>query len=289
MEPSRDATAMRRRSIRLPSTSRFFGVEIGYIEAGDMAAPAIVLLHGIGSNATGFRFVMPLLARRFRVVAWDAPGCGRSAELRDETPAVADYPDVLAGLLDALGIARCHLAGSSFGSLVAIHFAARHPDRVATLCLLAPTTGLGGQPPEAGAAMVKKRLDDLVALGVEGLAAQRAPLLLGPNPSAEARAAAAELLRSIRARGYGQAARFVARADALKAAAHVKAPTLVVCGDQDRVTPLAANAQVLQAAIPGAELAVFPGIGHFVKLEAPTALAERMVRFIERSGGEGES
>src|SRR5262249_4180794 len=141
---------------------------ISYREAG--AGQALCLLHGISSQSGSWVHQLDALAPRFHVVAWDAPGYGGSDRLPEDAAAPSDYEDSLAGLLDALGIARVLLVGSSFGALIAGAFAAARPDRVVGVVLLSPAAGYGLADPSERQARLVARLQRLAQLGPHGLA-----------------------------------------------------------------------------------------------------------------------
>jgi 3-oxoadipate enol-lactonase len=84
-----------------------------------------------------------LLPDRFTLLAYDHRGCGRSHK-PDQVPSMADFADDAAALLDAMGWARAHVIGYSFGAMVAQHLALRHPDRIERLVLAAATPGGAG-------------------------------------------------------------------------------------------------------------------------------------------------
>jgi len=98
-------------------TVRTGDASFSYQDAG--SGLPLVLLHGIGSAATSFRYQLQGLSTRFRVVAWDAPGYGASTPLAIEPPSASDYAAALDAWLRALDIDRCHLVGQSLGTLIA--------------------------------------------------------------------------------------------------------------------------------------------------------------------------
>ena len=118
------------------------------------------------------------LGGRFRAIAWDAPGYGESDRLAAESPTAADYADSFAALLDALGIARAVVVGSSLGALIAGAFAARRPERTAGLLLLNPAGGYGLADPREREEKLATRLERLARLGPEGLAREPASGML---------------------------------------------------------------------------------------------------------------
>jgi pimeloyl-ACP methyl ester carboxylesterase len=250
-----------------PETCGLEGRRMCYMEAGPADAPAVFLLHGIGSNSGGWRFVIDGLKDRYRVIAWNAPGYYLSDNLRAEAPNNFQYADALAALLDALGIQQAFVAGSSFGSLVAASFAARHPVRVRRLALLGTARGQKWLPPEERARRLQMREDSIRDGGV-GLAETRWKNLIAANASPTTIRLTQEALRATHRRGFLQAARTSDTTDVVEFAGSIKAPTLVMVGTEDRVNPPEIS-RVIHGAIAGSRLVELEGIGHLPKLEAP--------------------
>jgi pimeloyl-ACP methyl ester carboxylesterase len=112
------------------------GVRIGYDESG--AGPSVVWVHGGFTDRRGLDLVVPLLADRYRVIAYDRRGHSES-ERRPGRQAVADHVADLATLLDRFDAAPAHLLANSDGGEVALKLALRRPDLVASLCLHEPS------------------------------------------------------------------------------------------------------------------------------------------------------
>src|SRR5438128_801395 len=117
------------------------GSTIHYESAG--TGHPLVLLHGIGSNSRSWHRQLEILSRDFQVIAWDAPGYGRSSD-PEGRPSIAYYTRQLAGLVDDLRLDRIHLLGHSFGGVVAQEFYRVYPDRLNRL-ILADTTFRGSR------------------------------------------------------------------------------------------------------------------------------------------------
>src|ERR1700747_1486451 len=98
--------------------------------------PPIVMLHGLGGTSNSFQAMVPALAG-FRVVRPDLPGAGRSPTPQQKIT-VELLGEAVAHAAGHLGVGRAHVVGHSFGTLIAQHVAARHPDRVASLTLFGP-------------------------------------------------------------------------------------------------------------------------------------------------------
>jgi 2-hydroxy-6-oxonona-2,4-dienedioate hydrolase len=105
------------------------------LTAGD--GDPLVLMAGTGGHLEAYAHNIGPLAEHFRVIAYDYPGHGYTTHATADLE-LPDYVEHLAGLLDALGVARAHLNGESLGGWVAVKFAAAHPERVAGLVLNTP-------------------------------------------------------------------------------------------------------------------------------------------------------
>lgn len=242
---------------------------VAYREAG--AGPALVLLHGIGNQSGSWVGQLAALAPRFRTIAWDAPGYGGSDRLPAESPAAADYAGALAALLDALGIERAVLVGSSFGALIAGAFAASRPERTAGLLLLNPAGGYGLADPAERDERLRTRLERLARLGPDGLAREPSPGMLSPAASARARALAAWSTAQIRPDGYAQAARTLAHGRLVEDAARYPGPVLVVAASADTITP-PAGCERIAGAFPRGTYRLLDGLGHLSYLDAPATV-----------------
>jgi pimeloyl-ACP methyl ester carboxylesterase len=241
---------------------------ISYRESGRGDAPALVLLHGIGSTSAGWRLQYTPLGEHFRVVGWDAPGYGGSAALAPESPAVDDYARALARLLDALGIGRALIGTNSWGTPTAVGFARAHPQRVRALVLGGPAAGLGAAPEAQRAKFVADRIERITRLGPAKMREEDAARLVAPGASAEV----LEWIRNpagVTVAGYSQAARMLGTADVPREIAQVTCPVTIFSGELDVVAPPETNAKRIAAAAPNARFVSLPGCGHLPHLERP--------------------
>jgi pimeloyl-ACP methyl ester carboxylesterase len=121
------------------------GLRIAYERAG--SGPALVLLHGyVTDGPTTWRHQLDNLSDEYTVVAWDAPGAGRSCDPPAHF-AMADYADCLYSFVDGLGLGRPHVAGLSFGGALAIDLYRRHPAVARSLILVSAYAGWAGSLP----------------------------------------------------------------------------------------------------------------------------------------------
>lgn len=242
------------------------GLAIGYREAGK--GPVIVFLHGIGSGSEGWEEQIKHFGKTNRAIAWDAPGYGGSGDLEPLAPAAGDYADALAALLDTLGIERAMLVGNSLGALMSAAFVKRHPARVVALVLSDVAAGHGPLDEETRNEKLMQRLDDVAELGPAGMAEKRAGNLIGSGAAPGTRNKVVRVMGKIRPKGYAQAARMLSLANVFAELQGCRAPAMVVCGAEDKVTPPEGNRKVA-AAIPGARFELIEGIGHLPYAEAP--------------------
>jgi pimeloyl-ACP methyl ester carboxylesterase len=263
--------------------ARVAGEPLAYRTAG--SGLPLMLLHGIGAPASAWirQLEDPVLTRRFRIIAWDAPGYGGSAGLSHATPGAADYAARLHGLLDVLGIGRCVLLGQSLGALMAAAFAARWPERLYGLVLLSPAQGYGRSSTALRAEKLHERLQAMERLGPAGLAAARAANLLAANPAPEALELVRWNMAQLRPEGHAQAAHMLSGGCLLDDAAAYRGPVLVACGSEDRVTP-PAGCRALAQSLPGSAFELLPGLGHAGYAEDPAQIRQLIERFARRCG-----
>ena len=258
--------------------ARYAGDRFSYMAAGSEGAPPLLLLHGIGANSMYWRFQFEPFAEKFRVIAWNAPGYMLSDALLVETPDWRDWADALHDFLAAFGIGRFDLWGNSFGTRVAQCFAAAFPGRIARAVFTGTSVAQGSSPEErARAAAGRTRL---IAQGGFGFG-ERAAALLGSRASPELLAIVQHVLRATRPRGFLQAVGFVASGSAPPILGEgLSLPLLMIQGEEDRVTPAAANAALLAQALPQARIETIEGCGHLPEAEAHEHVNALVLRFL---------
>ena len=132
---------------------------VAYRRAG--AGPPLVMLHGGLSDSRSWTPQLTSLSREYDVVAWDAPGCGGSADPAADLR-LAGYADAVAALVRALGVGPVHLAGHSFGAGLAIDVYGRHRQLVRSLVLSGAYAGWRGSlPPAEIQARLNRALSEL--------------------------------------------------------------------------------------------------------------------------------
>jgi pimeloyl-ACP methyl ester carboxylesterase len=202
-----------------------------------------------------------------RVYAVDLPGHGKTggAALRD----IAAYAGALHAWLEDLGLPHVVLAGHSMGGAVALELALRRPTRLAGLVLL--STGARLQVAPQILAGIQNDFDATVELLARSMYGEQADPNLVRLGTRRLREVRPEVLHA----DFAACDAFDRRADV----ARIEAPTLVVCGDADVMTPLKSS-QYLQDQISRAELVVLPGAGHMAALQQPQVVAQAVETFL---------
>lgn len=277
------------------------GRRLGYDDVGDPAGMPVLFFHGLGGTRV-MRHPDDGIAERagVRLIAVDRPGIGASDPARDRT--LRDWPSDVLGLVDRLEIGRFALLGHSGGGPHAMAVAAALPDRVATLGLASSSVPLSGDhatrvvPPGwrlIGMLGARRpsliRAAMLVQVGLFRRSPRRAFALVRRYlPEADrrilARPEVAAVLRRSIATLFAQGGGGIADDAAALGAPpgfrpeEIRVPTWVWHGSADNVLPLR-YARYLARTIPGAELRIFPGEGHFAYL----AHWEEMLRTLARA------
>lgn len=246
------------------------------------AGAPLVLIHGLGYARWGWEPVLPGLAETFEVLLFDNRGIGAS----DAPPGpytVADMAADAIGVLDAAGVERAHVVGTSLGGMVAQELALTNPERVDRLVLACTTPGgpRAYPMPQPTVSLIAEAptLEPVVALRrfVENALA---PASVAERP---------ELVERILAHRFATAQDLAAWAAQAAAGATfgayerldgLRAPTLVQHGSEDVVVD-PRNADLLVRLVPHAQLAEFPGTGHLFFWEQPERFVASVTSFLE--------
>jgi pimeloyl-ACP methyl ester carboxylesterase len=245
----------------------------------DTTKPSALLVHGLGSNAhRDWKYVYPSLAEQFHVVMLDLPGFGNSTALS------GGYSfDGLAKALEEVSqrfeLARFHLVGHSLGAAVSLYFADRHPARVDRLVLI-DAAGVLQKQVFARQLLESNRSPTLD--GVMGLLGQgRGDAwidLLEDQVDASSQLLAIPAIRSalLGMPVHADAALGLVEHDFTAAIRNVRAPTTLIWGQNDTVTPLR-TAQVLLSRMPDARLEIVEGAQHMPAIERPEATSRLLL------------
>jgi len=248
--------------------------------AFDPKRPAVVFIHGAALDHSEWQWQSRYLAHHgFAVLAADLPGHGRSPGVARTT--IGTMSDWVAALVEAAGVERAHVVGHSMGSLVALETALRHPRRVATLSLLGASVPM----PVGDAFLAAARDDSPAAFDMQTTWGHaRLSALSGSCVPGASLALAARRLTARSAAGVQHAdlAACHAYAPSMEAIRALRAPTLVVAGRRDQMTPFKAG-QALASQIPAARFVVVDA-GHAMTSEAPREVTFLLRDFLGAPG-----
>jgi pimeloyl-ACP methyl ester carboxylesterase len=257
---------------RVAVASPVYSGKRGHIEyraAGDPRHPVVLMLHGLGSSAAGYRAQLAGLSRDFRVIAWNAPGFGGSTPVAVQDAGIDDYAEAVKALLGALRVRRMAvLVGSSWGSVVALAFARRYPAMVDGLALSAPNVARGHLTGDARAAELNAWLGT-ADIDIPVSRAAIADRLLTPDTPTQVRQHVERLRDAMTTDGWRQAIRSLFTISTPDVISAVQCPTAILFGTLDQVAPHRDHAERLLAAAPSATPHPFEACGHMLKLEAP--------------------
>lgn len=237
-------------------------------DGGSIQKPALVLIHGVG----GDHLFWPPEIRRlpdYRVITLDLPGHGKTGGPGCQS--IKDYARSVVKFIDVLGLSRAVFVGHAMGGAIALALAYDYPDQVAGIGLISsgarlpiPSLVMENAANQSTLLLAIKELQEMSSgsqtssslneFNFKRLAETRQPLLMG------------DLLASDRFNMM----------DSLGA---IRSPALVICGTDDKLTPLRFS-QTLSSQIPGAALQTVEGAGHMLILEQPVRLAKLISVFL---------
>jgi len=258
------------------------GTSLYYEDTGPgSTGETIVFSHGLLWGTEMFEPQVAALRGRYRCIAYDHRGQGRSAPDHRHCIGIELLWQDAVALLDKLGVTRACFAGLSMGGFVAMRLAARRPDLVGRLVLLETTIG-----PEPKENVTRYRMLTAVyrTIGPRLVRSRVASIMLGRTIVADpARAAEVERFTQLMTRRRdvwravnGVIDRAGIAPDELD---RIDVPTLVIVGDEDVATP-PAKAQQIAAAIAGAKLVTIPRAGHSSSVEEPAAVTAAIEAFL---------
>ncbi|WP_133913930.1 bifunctional 3-oxoadipate enol-lactonase/4-carboxymuconolactone decarboxylase PcaDC [Streptomyces sp. NBC_00582] len=239
---------------------------------GPEEAPVLILGPSLGTTWHMWDRQVPELAQQWRIFRYDLPGHGGAPAY--PAGSVSDLAERLLATLDGLGVQRFGYAGCAFGGAVGVELALRHPERVASLALIAasPRFGTADEFRQRGVIVRTNGLDPIARTSPDrwftaGFAAAQPAITEW----------AVQMVRTTDPGCYIAACEALAAFDVRAELGLIGVPTLVLVGSDDQVTG-PAEARTLVAGIPDARLAVVPGASHLVPVEQPAAVTDLLVR-----------
>lgn len=266
------------------------GFRVHYLDSGGSGLPSggqgppLLLVHGFGGDKDNWTRVARHLRKRYRVIAVDLPGFGESDAPRDVPYRIADQVERLHAFTQALGLSRVHLGGNSMGGNVVGTYAAKYPNEVGSLWLIA-CSGVSRAPQSELRQFIADTGTNPLAPGTPeqyrtmlGWVMARPPFI--PGAVLDTLSARAVAARTLRDRQYADLVDEANGIDRLMV--NLPIQTHVLWGEQDRVLNVRA-VDVLMAILPLSSRTIMPGIGHLPMLEAPALTAEDYFAFRKAS------
>jgi 3-oxoadipate enol-lactonase len=250
------------------------------LRTGRADVEPLVFLHALAMDASMWQGVADRLDTEATAYGLDCRGHGASGKPAGPYD-TARFADDLAQVLDSLGAARAHVVGCSMGGTVALAFAGRYPQRVASLSVADTTAWYGDDAPAAWEGRAQRALRE----GLASLIPFQAERWFSPGfaaSSPEVLAGAVEVFLRNDVNAYAESCRMLGRADERERISRYTGPAIVVVGESDYATPLAMS-QDIMGRLPGAELAVLDGLRHYTPMEAPDRVARRITSVLARA------
>ena len=253
------------------------GIAMNYTLDGPANAPVVTLSHSLATDLTMWEPQMAALTARFRVLRYETRGHG-GTDAPQGRYSLAQLADDALALLDALRIAKTHWIGLSMGGMIGQTLALKAPDRLLSLVLADTSSRI---PAEARATW-DERIRTAETKGMEPLVEptlgrwftagfrQRRPDVIER---------VAGMIRKTSPRGYAGCCAAIAALDVTDRLGAIKLPTLVVVGEDDQGTPVAAS-RAIHEAIKGSTLTIIPSAAHLSNMEQPEAFTSALSGFL---------
>jgi pimeloyl-ACP methyl ester carboxylesterase len=267
------------------------GAALWYEFVGD--GETVVQIHGGGFGHENFAFVTPLIAEHYRVLDFDMRGYGASDRPPDSPYTMKMWSDDTVALMDALGIEKAHVHGTSMGGMVAQQFALDHPERVDALVLTCTACRMD----YAGWLTFEVWIRILENIGVEDDSLAMLLALQGLTRDyldAEGHDVVDTIRRTVASacspEVFAAACRAMQGIDYIDRLAEISAPTLVLTGADDEMTPVeyapsGGGSRRIAELIPRAELQLLSNAGHTHLFQKPEESARIILDFLSRQQG----
>lgn len=259
------------------------GSDFAYLEGPRQEGQeSVIMLHGFSANKYNWLRFAKYLSGDYHVVALDLLGHGDNETDLNRSYSIVEQVEFVRQVAAELGIKRFHLVGNSMGGAISSLYAATHPEQVISATLISPA-GVHDIPSEMDK-LLEEGKNPLIATTLDEFAQvidfvmEEKPYIPGPVAKVEAEKSVArvEINRKIfsdlrKDLELGMESRFQ----------NIKAPVLIIWGDQDRAINVE-NIDKYAQLIPNATKVVYEGIGHLAMIEVPERSATTMLDFIQK-------
>ncbi len=268
----------------MPLAELLTGETLWYRRMGT-GAP-LLQIHGTAFGHRNFEKMTPLMAKYFEVIDFDLPGYGdsRGAPARD----MAGIAEQVYQLILALGLPRVHLHGTSFGAMIGLTLAANHPDVIDRLVLSCFLARYDNAARMMRATWKRTARDSGMAAVADVTSVAGFARGFYDRPEAEAQ------LQSMRdafmkntPEAFIAGTETIERTDLSDLVAKIVAPTLLLAGAEDNMTPFKPSASgvgfaQIETLLPSSDLIVIPDCGHYLVIEQPEAASRHITDFLYR-------
>ncbi|HEU4368601.1 MAG TPA: 3-oxoadipate enol-lactonase [Methylomirabilota bacterium] len=255
------------------------GIDVNYTLDGPAGAPVVTLSHSLAASGAMWEPQLETLASRYRVLNYDTRGHGGT-----DAPAgaysLAQLAEDARALLRALGIARTHWVGLSMGGMIGQTLALGAPELFLSLSLCDTSSRI----PAEARPLWQERIKTAETQGMEPLVEPT----IGRWFTAPFRETRKDVVDTVRAmirntnpRGYAGCCHAISALDLTDRLSAIKIPTLIVVGEEDQGTPVAAS-RAIHAQIAGSELQIIKSASHLSNLEQPEAFTAALTTFLAR-------
>lgn len=273
-EPSQQNQETPIKTVRLDGEPR---LALAHAGQGEL----VLFMHGIGGNKSNWSAQLPVFARHFTAVAWDARGYGESDDY-DGPFDFADVSDDILRVLAHFGARAVHLVGLSMGGRLAFDFTRRHPDAVRSLTVCSAVDRASNMTPERRRAFLESRLRPLQSgLTPADIAPGVARSLLGPNASEAAYELLRQSMADLHPHSYMKALEAVSLNEGGIELEAMRTPTHVVAAANDPLYSIDAL-RALASRIPNSVFSEIADCGHLSNLERPEQFNATVLDFILR-------
>jgi 3-oxoadipate enol-lactonase len=257
------------------------GISMNYTLDGPSAGPVVTLSHSLATDLSMWDPQMKALTARYRVLRYDTRGHG-GTEVPAGRYSLGQLAEDARTLLQALGIVKTHWVGLSMGGMIGQTLALTTPNLFLSLALCDTSSRI----PAEAKPLWQERIKTAETQGMEPLV----EATIGRWFTAPFREQATDVVDRVRTmiretepQGYAGCCHAIAALDLTDRLSAIKLPTLIVVGEEDQGTPVAAS-RAIQAQIPGSQLDIIKSAAHLSNIEQPEAFTRAVTMFLTRLG-----
>jgi 3-oxoadipate enol-lactonase len=232
----------------------------------------LLFLHGIRGSRRNWTRQLEFFSRHFRAAAWDARGYGESEDYEGPLRFDEHFTADVLRAADHFGAGKFHLVGLSMGGRIARNFALRHPERLRSLVLAGTSPGFNALSGDEVKRFVAER---------RVATPESVRRLLGGRAVAGAYQQLLDSVQRVHPASFEKTLEASVAQDRAARIEQIKAPTLVITGDEDKVYSPELSKDMARR-IPGAELVVMKGVGHLSNLEQPDEFNQAVLQFLKK-------